>query len=280
MHDAYPSDVIDATLLYSDIRVLGSIVGIGLSMGNGSLKRNILGPILGLVSIGMFIFFPTWYAWKNPVYDSDFQEAGEDAQYYNARYMLPVFGCLLFLFQIKNLVTSTSFVELDSLSDRMRYWFLGSNERAEFRSKQAAIYKVNQMVKRAYQLHKEGRKSTAKSIELKKRNSIGNSQEESTKARALQNYSDSLDETESVGGYLWAYKALFQGELQKTEGIWLSSRLMAAVAIMLIGVIVLFAFSIMIFDDVIGLLYPSQTAMLQSTTCFSTFDANKVELFL
>lgn len=189
----------------------------------------------------------------------------------NAIWILPAFGFVLILLQIKNLVGCL--VHVDSLPRKLRAFFLGSNGRSEYFSKQAGIYKVNQMVKHAYDLHKSQGKEKIESV--KDSHTLQNRKKKSTRERAYQNYSDSIDETEPIGGAFWAYKSFLTGSLQRTEGIWLSSRFMAAVVIMFVTVILIFGGTIYLFIGLVQVLYPATTVQY-SDTCFSTFDYDNV----
>ena len=254
-------------------RILGSIVGIGLSMGNGTIKQSWLGPLIGLTAIALFIFFPAFYSIDNFILDTEI----DDGFFNNVKYILPTFGCLLGLFQFKNLANLC--IDKDMLPKRVQLFFLGSNGRKECWSKQAGIYKMNQMVKNAYELHIPQDKESQMKDSFKNKSSraldLNESAEEgrkaSTKATALENYSNMMNETEEIGGFFWAWKGFLSGSLQRTEGIWLSSRLMAAVAILVVTVMIVFVWIVLIFGSVIQQMYPDLTVQF-SDTCFSTFD--------
>ena len=77
--------------------------------------------------------------------------------------------------------------------------------------------------------------------------------ERSTKERSLENYTDSMDKVEEAGGFVWACKSIVSGSLQETEGIWLSSRLLAAIAIMLSTTIIVLLYSCVHFKDGVDL---------------------------
>jgi hypothetical protein len=279
-----------------------------LSFGNGALSKRAWEPIFGLVAIAGLIFFPAFYSTDNFVFNTDLKPAGEVI--HGFKYILVIVGCLLTIIQLKNLLLAC--VNQDSIPESLKGFFAERNGFLESRSKQAGIYKVNQMVQHAYDLHKEDEEKAQTVKALSTRN-LGisttsliaddmptvskisqseNAQEskddeektgrmtkqlesirktKSTKAIALENYSNLMDKTESVGGVVWAMKGIFSGSLQATEGIWLSSRLVAAIGIQIIATIILFIFTVFFFGSLVESLFPDMTVDY-SQTCFSTFD--------
>jgi len=254
--------------------ILGTIVGSGLSLGNGNFTRSVFMPIIGLASTILFIFFPAFYNMDNFIFSTYKAEHGFE-------YILVVFGILLALIQIKNLV-ALLFDNTELLhKNRFLAGFLwGSSTKNAFRSKQAGIFKVNQLVRNAYKLHQVCTEKTEKgtkryvSQELKRMTREKLKRDKSTKETALENYANIVDETESVGGIYWAWKEFATGSLQSHEGIWLSSRLIAASAIQFVLVVLFFVASIFLSNSIMSLLYPVVTVEY-SADCFSEFDYEK-----
>jgi len=262
--------------------ILGSILGIGISTGNGTFNRTALEPILGLVAIAAFVFFPYSYPLTvNYLFKTGAVEYDDDAptdddmvveEGWTTRYsvhLLPALGSVLVLLQIKNLVGL--FANVDALPKRLRAFFVGSNGRAESRLKQAGIYKINEMVKHAYELHKADWKETEKTKLLK---ASLDYQEATKKEKVLENFSDLMDETEEVGGAIWAYKSFFSGSLQETEGIWFSTRILAAVTLMLLFTILVLVFSSLLVKDYVEVLAPPPLPppTRSNDNCWSTFN--------
>jgi len=300
--------VANAILVWLQIMVklvfAGTLVGCGLSMGNGEFNRNQAGPIIGIASVGLFIMFPAWYTKINTfVFSTDLEEIGPLG---DVKFILVSFGVLLVVLQIRNLMATKTFIP-DIL--------LGGSGKASYLSKQATIYKVNEMVRNAYELHKnvnvykageeDGEENDnknnvllAKILKKKEDEAVDETEAEvllaralakqtaqeevkrinqrmkkdkSSKERALENFSNIMDETEAVGGVFWAWKEYLSNNLQQTEGVWLSSRLIAATFIQFVAITLIFAANIYTFVVLIGKLFPDLT-IDRSATCFSNFD--------
>jgi len=298
----------------------GLLVGCGLSMGNGEFDRNIWAPIIGILSVGLFVIFPALYTKIDTfIFATDTEYMGSPQ---NAKFILVAFGVLLIILQIRNLCAMFPFSQrLMTTKSFIGDFLLGSAGKGSYLSKQAAIYKINEMVRNAYELHKNvsvekaGGEDAEENDQMKNRfltkifknkedkeqrveaeaasltaqmNQAANKtakeeakrinhsrkRDKSTKERALENYSNIMDETEVVGGAFWAWKGYLSNDLQKTEGIWLSSRLIAACAIQFVAAALLFAVNIYIFVVTIDALYPDLT-IDYSATCFSEFDYDK-----
>mmetsp|Transcript_4758 Transcript_4758/g.11248 ORF Transcript_4758/g.11248 Transcript_4758/m.11248 type:complete len:449 (-) Transcript_4758:2503-3849(-) len=155
----------------------------------------------------------------------------------------------------------------------------GSSTKMAYRSKQAGIFKINQLVKNAHDLHKLDEKAQERSL-LKQSSAVGqgsndgSTSHKSSKAIALQNYADQVDELEEVGGLVWSVKEYFSGRMAGTEGIWLPSRLLAANAIQFFAIIICITSPSVTFRDLIEAIYPTTLpeTVIFSESCFTTFD--------
>ena len=226
----------------------------------------------------MLVFVPKFVKTDNEVINTDVENSENHGSWPGLVYLLVVFGVVLILLQLKNLfdyfMPNFEPTKMYKIFDGIA----GSNTQRSFRSKQAGIYKINQLVKNAYELHKLDEKSQQRSA-LKANSPEGGSiKHTSSKAIALQNYADQVDELEEVGGLIWSVKEYFSGRLAGTEGVWLPSRLLAANAIQFVATIVVITVSSIVFRDIIDELYPKELpdSIIDSIdTCFTTFDYSK-----
>mmetsp|Transcript_11241 Transcript_11241/g.13739 ORF Transcript_11241/g.13739 Transcript_11241/m.13739 type:complete len:1052 (-) Transcript_11241:209-3364(-) len=162
------------------------------------------------------------------------------------------------------------------------YIMKGSQVSMESQMKQAATFKVNKMIKNAYKLHKPREDDNAASLALKesilhasKRN-IG---EESTHSSALLNYTNDQTKTELAGGFLWAWKECFSGDLLDREGIWIHTRIVAANVVQIVTLVMLIFVIIFLFPPLVKELYPPESEEESKVyeSCYSTFNVSKCE---
>ena len=257
-------------------------MGFCLGLGNGLPQKSIIGPLLGLIATAVLVFFPAFYQGSNDIFETDLENSDEHSEWSGLGYLLVVFGIVLVLLQIKNILDfmmpSFEHSKLYTLVDSIA----GSSTQLAYRSKQAGIFKINQLVKNAYELHKLEDKAQERSL-LKsssrdgQRSNDGSTSHKSSKAIALQNYADQVDELEEVGGLVWSVKEYFSGRLAGTEGIWLPSRLLAANAIQFFAIIVCITVVSVTFRDLIDTFYPKALPdeVIYSDSCFTTFDYSK-----
>lgn len=286
-------------------RIIGSGVSFLLALGNGLFQKSILEPIVGLASVAALVFVPYFYKHANFVFDTDLGEATHEHSTYSELVgMMLIFGVLLVIIQLKNLVT-ICYGKGDNLKKNPAFVFmesvLGSSVNRAYRSKQAAVYKINEMARNAYELHQMDVKA-AERTELKREvsnqgsgsqtamaasSSSLNAEErqkaalggKSSREVALQKYNDLADEHEEVGGVLWAWKEYISGNLATTEGVWLPSRLLAANGILFVTIIVVLYICTILFTGVIweveSIFNAAKLNEVQyNDECFSEFDYN------
>mmetsp|Transcript_3330 Transcript_3330/g.3674 ORF Transcript_3330/g.3674 Transcript_3330/m.3674 type:complete len:928 (-) Transcript_3330:725-3508(-) len=251
--------------------IMGTGVGSALSIGNKMQADTVYGPLVGLVAVAVFIFLPKFYE-----FDANVSSGDQDANIFStnmeesypgmARILIPL-GVLLSLIQIKNIIAIVISNEKLSKNRFLARLFLGSNVQAEFRIKQAASYKVNQMISNAYTLHKEDEKSSRQTSVKKAFKTT--TTEVSTQESALMNFTKISEKTEEIGGLIWAWKEVFTGSLQTKEGIWLHTRLIAGNMAQFIFIFVVLGYSIMVLGGIIKEVYT-----VQFSPCKSTFDYN------
>lgn len=213
---------------HRNFSIVVSAVGASLSFGNGSFGNVLVGPILGAIAVIVVVSVPATVKFDNFFLRTDLK----DHPFYfdKAGWILVVFGVILLLIQIRNLAFALAPNKEALRENRALILFdrtLGSNRLRAFRGKQAGIFKLNEMIRNAYNLHTldeqelEREALTTGSLKGPKRNKT------STKEIALQKYSDLLDDTEEVGGTIWGWKEYCSGRLATTEGVWIPSRLVA-----------------------------------------------------
>ncbi|CAJ1931159.1 unnamed protein product [Cylindrotheca closterium] len=229
------------TITMLKLVILGGAFGFCLGLGNGLPLKSIIGPLLGLIATAVLVFVPASYKGSNEIFDTDLENSDEHSEWPGLGYLLVIFGIVLVLLQVKNIfdlmMPSFEHTKLYTIVDRVA----GSSTQLSYRSKQAGIFKINQLVKNAYELHKLDEKAQERSLLKSSRPGEGSNDSptihKSSKAIALRNYADQVDELEEVGGFVWSVKEYFSGRLAGTEGIWLPSRLLAANAIQFFAII-------------------------------------------
>ncbi|CAJ1932922.1 unnamed protein product [Cylindrotheca closterium] len=292
------------TLTMLKLVIVGSGVSFLLALGNGVFQKSIVEPIVGLASVAVLVFLPYYFPEKNFVFNTALEEPSHEHYTYSELLnMMIVFGVLLIIIQLKNLMT-IFFGKGDYLKKNPAFVFmenvLGSNINRAYRSKQAAVYKINEMARSAYDLHQLDEKA-AGITKLKREVSIqesgsqtpisnskvgneGNRQQtgpggRSSREIALQKYNDLVDESEEVGGIIWAWKGYISGNLGVTEGVWLPSRLIAANAILFVTIVVVLYICTIIFTGFIWELEDLYNTValkevIYNEQCFTEFDYN------
>ena len=117
--------------------------------------------------------------------------------------------------------------KLPSLLDTrfFKWYFLSGNVLYETKIKQSALFKVDQMLNHAYDVHQEVIRDKEK-----RRTSTADSSALSNFGQATNAFSKRDGLTVYVGGTSWAWKSIRRGTLFTQEGIWLSGRLVAGSA--------------------------------------------------
>lgn len=114
--------------------------------------------------------------------------------------------------------------KLPSIMDSrfFQWYFLSGNVFYEAKIKRSAIFKVDQMLNNAYDVHQEVIRDKER-----RRTSIADDTFLSNFGQATNMFSKRAGLTVYVGGVGWAWKSIRKGTLFTQEGIWLSGRLMA-----------------------------------------------------
>jgi hypothetical protein len=266
-------------------------IGVCLSFGNGAFGKSTVGPTLGLLAVTIFVLVPPFWP------DDDTNDVGSIAYYLNTYFfdttvdediffrdklwpILLVFGFLLAMIHIRNLIDLLHPDKKKLLENKLLRSFdsmLGSNRLRAFHSKQAGIFKVNEMVRHAYDLHHVSRIDRQKSLLLRRSASMyeDSKKRKSSKETALQNYSDLMDETEEVGGIFWGWKEFLSNRLAQTEGVWIPSRLLAGTTILFITFVIVSVMIFVVFNTEIESFHQWILMTQDYGHCNSTFDIDK-----
>lgn len=228
-------------------RLVGTTVGTMLSFGNSILSTNVLGPILGLVANGLFVFLPAFTEIDALFFYTRFEDNIYDQ---TMRWILILSGALLSVIQIQHLLVLLIPEGTMSRKAQLSALIHEGSVQAEFRIKQASVSKVNRMVRNAYDLHRHNEQSSER--QKIQESLTASNKMKSSQDVALLNYTEISEETEEYGGFIWGWKTFLTGDLQAEEGVWLHSRLIAANAaqfLLCFVLIVLFARFAVIVDQ-------------------------------
>lgn len=170
-----------------------------LSLGNNIHRHNPLEIAGGIVGIAVLIFFPAFNTGiDNVVFTT--------AEIPDAAWLSTLFrvinlsiGFILLFFQVCNIVR---WAVPDSVLKESKFLTLilrGSGVRSEFGIKQAAMKKVHNLVRHAYDLHIAGGGDRTNSV-------------------SLLNYMKLTEKRENCGGFVWAWKSFLSGDVIDEEG--------------------------------------------------------------
>jgi hypothetical protein len=140
-----------------------------------------------------------------------------------------ILGVVLMAFQVLELMRVLLGDKFWQEHPKLQRYSIGGSIRMETSIKSAAVFKVNQMVQNALEIH------NAASIEA---STI--SVRASSKRNAMFHFQKLEHQTVPAGGILWAWKLLKNGTLFSEEGVWLHARLIACNVMQLIITIAVF----------------------------------------
>lgn len=183
-----------------------------LSLGNNIHRHSPLEIAGGIVGIVLLIFFPAFY----PSINNRFLKTATDPDapwaYTLFRVINTTLGCMLLFFQFCNIVR---WIVPDSKLRENKFLTLvlrGSGVRSEFGIKQAAIKKVHNMVKHAYDLYLDSDQNLSED----------NKNERPSSSKSLLKYMRLAEKRETYGGFFWAWKSFFTDHLIEEEGKYFS----------------------------------------------------------
>jgi hypothetical protein len=130
-------------------------------------------------------------------------------------------GCFLLLFQVKALLYVLIPRSIWKKLPFASFWLTCEMAKAECCTKQAAAYKIKNMVDHAFDQHNGSslEKSEGASIKLR-----GSSLKRSH-ANAMMSFQATADHREQVGGILYTFRKMWNGSLFKEEGVYIHAAL-------------------------------------------------------
>lgn len=185
-----------------------------LSLGNNIYRHSIAEIFAGTVGIIVIVMLPNLLEFDWGFMETSFRIEGErdpasELLLSAARVTMLILGAILLLQQAFNVLR---FIVPDSRltgNKNLTVLLRGSVVRSEFGLKQAAIFKVHNMIKNALDVH------------VADSNSTRNGEDDQPNiASALLNYTKILENKESSDGFIWAWKTYLSGRLIDQEGIW------------------------------------------------------------
>jgi len=257
--------------------ILGTTIGTSLSFGNTIMSNSILGPIIGIAADVVFVFFPLIFEIDGYFFKTkQVPEWDIFAQVF--KWIVILSGIFLGLLQIQNLIGLLVPAEAIAKNGILSNLVLGNTMKAAFRMKQAASFKVNNLVRNAYSLHEHNDEANERR-DIKK-NLLNENATKSTQEIALLNYTKVVEDTEEFGGLLWSWKEYLTGGIQSEEGVWLHSRLIASNAVQFSLCFVMFvtfvSFANYLDDarDAIAYSFSEEASTRYDANCQPTFDTN------
>ena len=210
------------SLVY-DCRIGGGIYVTCLSLGNynGSTRFEI---ILGTLFTVLLTIIPKFFRFDFIILSNI---TSHDTRRQNIiSWVHFIFGCIIIFQNVLSLIHSYVSNEMVMKNVFVSKILKGTERRMETEVKQAATFKVNSMIKNAYNLHMPKNKNLHRTLEAIR----GSSRrvEESTHIRALLNFTKEQEERELTGGFLWSWKNFLNGDLLDREGIWIHTRIIAS----------------------------------------------------
>lgn len=154
--------IFDWTIIMAGLCIMGCAYVMALSFGNSIFHCRWYEIVLGSTAVVVFIFIPFFLEFDAGFFSTRKRSRSADEDPLAHEYVLYFFhfilGCLILLLQLVNLIRLFIPNKKVTSSRKLSAFFTGSNAKAEFRIKQAAIFKTNQMVRNAYELHQEDKK--------------------------------------------------------------------------------------------------------------------------
>jgi len=169
-----------------------------LNLGNNVYHHSMIEIMVGIIGIIILVILPSIieFDWK-VITTTDIEDAEYVSEIFDV--VILTIGCILLFMQISNIVR---FVVPDSnltKSKALTILLRGSSVRSEFGTKQASVFKVHQMVKNAYDLHKT--EPNKEMIESGEEN-----------VDALLNFTKVTDKRETCGGLCGPGKCFYPAD--------------------------------------------------------------------
>ena len=216
------NSIISWLMIMAQLIILGTIFVIMSTAGNSiHLQHNLpsfVGVILGIVSITFSSILPYVFDVKFFLINT---KKSPTLQF--AYGCVLALGCFLLLFQIKALlyvfIPRSTWKNLPFAS----FWLTCEMAKSECCTKQAAAYKIKNMVDHALAQHDGSVLRKAESARIKLKGSSFNS----ANAKAMMVFHATADHRESVGGILYTFRRMWNGSLFKEDGVFIHAGLYA-----------------------------------------------------
>lgn len=233
-----------------------------LSLGNNIHRHSPVEILVSCIAIALFVFFPALYH----KIDNRFMSTADDTWFsHAARIINLVLGGILCFFQMCNIVRYIIPDNVLAESKVLTLVLRGSGVRSEFGIKQAAIRKVHDLVKNAFELSES-------IIQDDTDGNVAQGTEKKTpSAISLLNYIKLTERRETCGGFLWAWKSFLSDGLIENQGIWIHTRLLAGTLAQLVVTLFLTFSAYMVANEVTLEFYPTEQVP-QNNRCGSFAD--------
>ncbi|KAI2493588.1 hypothetical protein MHU86_20946 [Fragilaria crotonensis] len=211
-------------MLMVQLIILGTIFVILSTAGNSiHLQHNLpsfVGVMLGIVTIMFSSMLSYIFEVKFFLINTNKSSSAEGQFGYGFALAL---GCVLLLFQIKSLlyvlIPRSTWKNLPFAN----FWLTCEMAKSECCTKQAAAYKIKNMVDHAFAQHDGSilRKAESARVKLKA------SSFKSANAKAMMSFHATADHRERVGGILYTFRRMWNGSLFKEDGVFIHAGLYA-----------------------------------------------------
>jgi hypothetical protein len=172
--------------------------------------------------------------------DSQVISTTKDDDFYAIYWTTFVLGCILLFLQVLAMIRLFVPSRVLQRFKPLEFFFTAGMEKMERRTKIAAQRKVSGMVENALNLHDP-------SSNMQDEAPDSSSRHMTALGKALLNYQIHPEDTEQVGGVLWAWKRVWNCSIFEDEGVWLHSRLVACTMAQLFICILLIVFWLVLF---------------------------------
>jgi hypothetical protein len=173
------------------------------SIGNEVTCRRWWRPMVGVISVLVFVVVP--------FYLSNWTEAEPFNKYIQSiSFILGIVVCFLHLSHTLAIIVPTKFYHKFPSFRKALY---PSTVRSEKQSKMAVNHKLNNMISNALALVVRRKEETVL---------------ESHFGQGLHSFAKSTPEYETIGGFQWTWRSVWDKSLYEREGLWLSARLFAS----------------------------------------------------
>lgn len=169
----------------------------------------------------------------------------KNTNFYAVYWSTFVLGCILLLLQVLSLFRIFFGMDILKRFKPLEVFLTPGIEKMERRTKVAATAKVSKMVENALALHDTSTIDSPLSSSAATKTTSG--RQMTPLGKALLNFQIKSEETETVGGVVWAWKAVWNRSIFEEEGIWIHSRIVACTVAQFFICILLIVFWVYLF---------------------------------